>query len=237
MVRQYAAISSSTHNRAPSRGPTLGSASELGGLPRRACVGPSIYQHSWQTSHTSEHARQVDFHCAARGDLRIRSGVSRQLLDLFRRTGLRWVLLLAVDAWASVSPLRPRISRFGIHSPSMVIPLSRFFRYGTPALVILCALGEVPWWLVVMPVIPMWWSAVMSTHEAHQRARFIRRPSRSTSLQEAAAERRFANADAVLIRANTDRAEALAELAQARAAGQREVRRPNLPTTRTGRRG
>lgn len=97
----------------------------------------------------------------------------------------------------------------------------------------LCAFGEVPWWLIVVPVIPLWWSMVTTTHEAHQRARIIRRPSRSVSLDEAAAERRFHFADAALTQADIERAEALAELAQARAVRQQGVRRPSLPTTQT----
>jgi hypothetical protein len=45
--------------------------------------------------------------------------------------------------------------------------LSCFFRFGTPALVALCAVGVVPWWFVLAPVIPVWISFVTSTHDAH----------------------------------------------------------------------
>jgi hypothetical protein len=119
----------------------------------------------------------------------------------------------------------------------MVVPLMRFFRFGTPVLVMLSACGDVPWWLIILPVIPLWWSTVTTTHEAHQRRRIICRPNRGMSLDEAAAEQKFHLVYAAVVQADIARAEALAELAQARAVGQQEVRRAKLLTTQTGVRG
>lgn len=99
----------------------------------------------------------------------------------------------------------------------MVMLLSRFFRLGTPVLVILCTFGDVPWWLILTPVMPVWWSMVTTTHDAHRRAMIIRRPSRSMGLEEASAERKFHRIDSALVQAEINRAEALAELAHARA--------------------
>ncbi len=113
-----------------------------------------------------------------------------------------------------------RIYDFGIHSPGMARPLSRFFRYGTPIFVLLCLLRLIPWWLIVLPVLPLWWSMVTTTHEAHQRARIIRRPNRSMTLEEAALERRFLIANAAMLRACDERDKALTNLAESRAAAQ-----------------
>jgi hypothetical protein len=101
--------------------------------------------------------------------------------------------------------------------------LSRFFRFGTPALVALGAVGVVPWWFVLAPVIPIWISFVTSTHDAHLRARIMRQPRRPMSLDEAAAERRFLFANAALDTATAERSAMLLELARARAIGDRQV--------------
>lgn len=95
--------------------------------------------------------------------------------------------------------------------------LSGWFRYGTPVLLVLCFAGLAPWWAVLIPVVPVWWSFMATTHRAHVQARVIRRPARDVSLAEAAAERRYLSADAILLQAGEDRAEAIRELASARA--------------------
>lgn len=105
----------------------------------------------------------------------------------------------------------------------MVDLLSRLFRFGTPVLVILCATRLVAWWIVLLPVFPVWWSFVTSAQAAHRRARIIRRPRRRVSLDEAASEVRFGSATAALDAAVLDRAAALSALAEARARGAREA--------------
>lgn len=97
--------------------------------------------------------------------------------------------------------------------------LSRFFRFGTPALVALCAAGVIPWWLALVPVFPVWFSFVASIHAAHVRVRIIREPRRAMGLDEAASERRFLFANAALDTATQERAAALSELAVARSKG------------------
>jgi hypothetical protein len=104
------------------------------------------------------------------------------------------------------------------------VALSRLFRFGTPALAALCAVGVAPWWLVLVPVIPVWISFITSTHDAHRRARIIRRPRRPIILDEAAIERRFLMANAALVTATAKRRAALVELARARALGDAQAR-------------
>ena len=113
--------------------------------------------------------------------------------------------------------LRRRVSRNwrGV----MVTALSRLFRYGTPALVAPAAIGQVSWWFVLVPVVPVWCSFITSMREAQRRARIIRRPNRPMRLDEAAAERRFLVADAEATTAAKARIAALCELAVARADG------------------
>lgn len=94
--------------------------------------------------------------------------------------------------------------------------LSRFFRFGTPVLVVLCAAGQVSWWLVLVPVVPVWCSFVTSTYDAHRRARIIRYPRRPMTLDEAASERRFLLADVATAAAEKERVGALYALAAAR---------------------
>jgi hypothetical protein len=99
----------------------------------------------------------------------------------------------------------------------MASALSRFFRLGTPLAATLCAAGYVEWWLVLVPVIPVWWSFATGTRKAHERARIIRHPQREMSLAEAAAERRYRDANTALLDAAVDRNTAIRELATARA--------------------
>lgn len=101
--------------------------------------------------------------------------------------------------------------------------LSRLFRFGAPLAVALCAVGLMPWWLIPIPVIPVWFSFVTSVHDANERARMIRRPRGRMSLDEAAAERGFLFADAKATEATAERVEAFQELARARAVGEREA--------------
>jgi hypothetical protein len=108
----------------------------------------------------------------------------------------------------------------------MVEVLSLLFRYGTPALVILCATGQVPSWIVLVPIFPVWCSFVKSTHAAERRARTIRRPKRQVGLAEAATEVRLRSATAALDAAAAERMAALRALAEARAKGDREAQEP-----------
>ena len=101
----------------------------------------------------------------------------------------------------------------------MAVLLSVLFRWGMPVLVVLAFLRFFPWWLVLVPVIPVWWSFIASVGEARKRARIIKRPNRGMSLEESAAEQQFLRADAVLIEADAGRAGAFEELAAARNAG------------------
>jgi hypothetical protein len=103
--------------------------------------------------------------------------------------------------------------------------LSRLFRYGTPVLVILSATGHVQWWIVLVPIFPVWFSFVTTAHAAHKRARIIRRPRRQVGLDEAATEVRFRSANTALDAAAAERTTALRALAEARAEGDREARK------------
>ncbi len=101
--------------------------------------------------------------------------------------------------------------------------LSRCFRFGLPLLVVLSALGIVPWWLVLIPVSPVWFSFVTSLHDANERARMIRRPRRRMSLDESVAERKFLFADTRATEAAAERIGALQELTRARTVGEKEA--------------
>jgi hypothetical protein len=105
----------------------------------------------------------------------------------------------------------------------VAVGLSRLFRYGTAALVVLAAFSVVSWWLALIPVVPVWCSFVMGTHEAYGRARIIQRPKRPMSLDEAASERRFLLARASWEAATADRKAALGELARARTQGEAQA--------------
>jgi hypothetical protein len=105
----------------------------------------------------------------------------------------------------------------------MVDLLSLLFRYATPVLAILCATGRAAWWIVLVPIFPVWWSFVTSTHAAHTRARTIRRPKRQVGIDEATSEVRFHSATAALDAAVRERTMALLALAEARAIGAREA--------------
>ncbi len=103
------------------------------------------------------------------------------------------------------------------------VVLSRLFRFGTPLLVALCAVGLVPWWLIVVPVAPVWFSFVTSVHGAYERARLVRRPRRSMTLAESGAERKFRFADAKAKEADAERIDAFRELIRARITGEQEA--------------
>lgn len=114
----------------------------------------------------------------------------------------------------------------------MTVALSRFFRFGTPLLVLLTALGVTPWWLVLLPVIPVWCSFWVGTQQARENRRTIRRPNhRDVGIEEATAERRFLYADATLQEAESRRADALQALAAARATGHLEHASPAAQLT------
>jgi hypothetical protein len=102
--------------------------------------------------------------------------------------------------------------------------LARAFRIGTPALVALYLVGLVPWWSVLLPVFPMWWSAMTTAHEAHARARVIHRPERQRSLAENAAEQQYLFAVANLGAAAAVQTQALRELTAARAIAKAQQR-------------
>lgn len=105
----------------------------------------------------------------------------------------------------------------------MTVALSRFFRFGVPVLVLLTVLGVSPWWLVVLPVIPVWCSFWFAIQRARGNRRIIQRPNcRGMGLEEAAAERRFLYAAARLQEAASQRSDALQALAAVRAAGRVE---------------
>ncbi len=98
----------------------------------------------------------------------------------------------------------------------MHVFLSRFFRIGTPVLVVLVGFGYVPWWAILVPVLPVWCSFLAGVRDAHRVAGIIRRPRRGVSWEEHEAEQRFRRADAELVEADALRSEALADLATAR---------------------
>lgn len=102
----------------------------------------------------------------------------------------------------------------------MSVLLSRLFRFGTPVLAVLVFLHVSSWWwLVLVPVIPVWWSFVSGIGEARARTRIIRRPNRGMCLEESAIEQRFLRADKAFIEAGATRDSALEELVAARHRG------------------
>jgi|GEM_PF-6207899 len=155
-------------------------------------------------------------------------GVPYDARCLLRSPGGGGLLLRAVDARRRVTRRARVASRVARKWRGVLVTaLSRLFRFGTPALVVLCSTGQVPWWLILGPVLPVWCSFVTTTHDAHRRARIIRRPRRALSLGEAASERRVRFADAALNNATAERSAALYELAKARAKGDVEAQVPS----------
>ncbi|HTB50823.1 MAG TPA: hypothetical protein VK701_07585 [Solirubrobacteraceae bacterium] len=106
----------------------------------------------------------------------------------------------------------------------MHVFLSRSFRFGTPVLAVLVGFGYAPWWAILVPVLPVWWSFLAGVREVHRAAGIIRRPRRGVSLEEHEAEQRFWRADARLVEADALLNEAVADLAAARRVGAREGR-------------
>lgn len=134
------------------------------------------------------------------------------------------VPLCAVDARDGVTRLSRWANRVAPLSPGWKSAgLSRLFRFGTPPVAVLCAVGLAPWWVILIPVFPIWFSSVTTVHEANERARIIRRPTRCMSLDEAATERKFLFADAKATEAIAERIEALRELAEARTFGEHQA--------------
>ena len=116
----------------------------------------------------------------------------------------------------------------------MAVALSRFFRFGTPALALLSALAITPWWLVLLPVIPVWCSFCAGVQEAVENRRIIQRPGhRRMSVEERAAEQRFLYANAIYLDGSSRRNGALKALAAARAKGMAEA--ASLARPRRGR--
>lgn len=108
--------------------------------------------------------------------------------------------------------------------------LSYVFMVGAPAMIAAGIVGLAPWWLIAVPLLPVWWSFISGTIAAHNRRRMIRRPTRALTLDEQAAELSYKAADAAFLSARDVRAEALCDLARERLLAAR--RPPSAPPSR-----
>ena len=115
----------------------------------------------------------------------------------------------------------------GLPRSTIVMGVTRFFLIGTPVLALATSWRVTPWWSVLVPVIPVWYSMLLGIEKVRAEANVIRRPKRGMALDEAAAERRFLYTNAAFRQAGAERSEALGALAAARGNGEVGTKSPS----------